>query len=334
LDYFLFESKRGFCQHFAQALVFLARAAGLRSRLVTGYAPGNYNVLANYYEVFEYHAHAWTQIFIERYGWLTFDGTPPGALDLQNTPAILATTRNAFDKTWTPAVPEIAFQPQLGTIIFSRTNPAGWGQIGKAMAGGIPGIMSYLFSNKNNKYNINARNAAGSADNSDTENGSTASGLLALVQNALVVLENLQKWLFVHQHLLFVLVIVAMLGFFTRKALARRLRRWLRKASVRKALRHLQALPQDAISHRIEGSLALANRLLDYSHHERKPGHDAFEQAIVLQTTLPECQPDFQIIAQAALQNHFAPTVTPETAEEAVSAVTRLAITAIPQIDG
>ena len=54
VDYFLFESKTGYCQHFAQAFTVLARLAGLHSRLAIGYAPGNYNLLTNYFEVFEY----------------------------------------------------------------------------------------------------------------------------------------------------------------------------------------------------------------------------------------------------------------------------------------
>ena len=71
------------------------------------------------------------------------------------------------------------------------------------------------------------------------------------------------------------------------------------------ALRRLRALPSSAAARRIEGSLALADLLLAYCHQERLPALDASEQATALQTSSPEFEPDFQIIAQAALQNHF-----------------------------
>ena len=338
LDYFLFESKQGFCQHFAQALVFLARAAGLRSRLVTGYAPGNYNILSNYYEIYEYHAHAWTQIFVERYGWLTFDGTPPAALNLQNTPAILASTRNAFDKTWTPAIPETAFKPQPGTIVFSRTNPVGWGQIGRAMADGLPGIMRYLFGNKKYKYNKNTAEEAvsGTADTTaDTSSDNSSNNrFLGLLQNASEIFSDFQQWLFDHKKSLAFVFIVALFGWLTRHSTARLLRRWWRKMTIRLALRRLRALPSSATARRIEGSLALADLLLIYCHHKRLPACDAAEQAKALQTSAPDFGPDFQIIAQAALQNHFAQTVSPTSVEETVAAIHRLVAIAMPQIDG
>ncbi|MBP5640546.1 MAG: transglutaminase domain-containing protein [Victivallales bacterium] len=111
VDYFLFESKTGYCQHFAQAFTVLARLAGLHSRLAIGYAPGNYNLLTNYFEVFEYHAHAWTQIFAEPYGWLTFDGVAPGNLNIQNTPAMLTSLIDPFGDEWKAHPPELTYIP-------------------------------------------------------------------------------------------------------------------------------------------------------------------------------------------------------------------------------
>ena len=338
LDYFLFESRQGFCQHFAQALVFLARAVGLRSRLVTGYSPGNYNVLTNYYEIYEYHAHAWTQIFIERYGWLTFDGTPPGALDLQNTPAVLAATRNAFDETWTPAVPETAYQPQPGTIVFSRTNPNGWGQVGRAMSNGLPGIIAYLFGNKRVKYNKPASSPTSgqaSGTSADAAGGSSvASALLDFWQHLGDSLTAFQQRLAAHKALLGVLFGVALALWFTRERIARVLRRWHRKFTVRRTLKRLRALPATATARRIEGSIALADTLMEYCHQPRPTGRDAAEHAADLQALAPEWQPHFQVIAHAALQNHFAATVPPAVADEALAAATRLTAIAMPQIDG
>ena len=67
-DYFIFELKTGHCEYYATALAVMARLAGLPSRVATGFSPGNYNTLTNQFEVYEYHAHAWTQIFVEDRG--------------------------------------------------------------------------------------------------------------------------------------------------------------------------------------------------------------------------------------------------------------------------
>ena len=106
VDYFLFETREGYCQHFAQALTVLARLSGLPSRLATGFLPGDYNVLSNCFEVYEYHAHAWCQIFIEPWGWLTFDGTPPGELPMQNTTSLLGSLMDPFGEDWAAHPPE------------------------------------------------------------------------------------------------------------------------------------------------------------------------------------------------------------------------------------
>ncbi len=111
VDFFLFESKRGYCQHFAQAFAVLARAAGLHSRLVTGYSPGNYNLLTNCFEIYEYHAHAWVQIFITPYGWLTFDGVAPGNLQISNTPKALSALLDPFGDEWESKPPEFSIIP-------------------------------------------------------------------------------------------------------------------------------------------------------------------------------------------------------------------------------
>ncbi|HEY6103045.1 MAG TPA: transglutaminase domain-containing protein, partial [bacterium] len=59
VDHFLFVSKRGSCEMFASAMAVLLRGAGVPARLVTGYAPGTYNVLTGYYDVRNSDAHAW-----------------------------------------------------------------------------------------------------------------------------------------------------------------------------------------------------------------------------------------------------------------------------------
>jgi transglutaminase-like putative cysteine protease len=76
VDYFLFEIKRGYCEHFASAFVVLCRAAGLPARLVTGYTSGTFNPLTGYYEVKAADGHAWGEVLFSLYGWIPFEPTP------------------------------------------------------------------------------------------------------------------------------------------------------------------------------------------------------------------------------------------------------------------
>jgi hypothetical protein len=78
VDYFLFdwEHKRGHCEYFSSSLAVLCRSIGIPARVVTGYAPGIYNLIKNRYVVQERHAHAWVEIFWPDLGWVEFDATP------------------------------------------------------------------------------------------------------------------------------------------------------------------------------------------------------------------------------------------------------------------
>lgn len=76
IDYFLFEAKRGYCEHFATALTVMARSVGVPARLVTGYLPGRYNPFTGFWDVRTSDAHAWTEVFIAGVGWVPFDATP------------------------------------------------------------------------------------------------------------------------------------------------------------------------------------------------------------------------------------------------------------------
>ena len=75
VDDFLFETKRGFCGHYASAFAALMRAAGIPARVVTGYHGGEFNRFANYWIVRQSSAHAWNEIWIEGEGWIRVDPT-------------------------------------------------------------------------------------------------------------------------------------------------------------------------------------------------------------------------------------------------------------------
>ena len=74
VDEFLFETREGFCEHYASALTFLLRAAGLPARVVLGYQGGELNALGGYYIIRQTDAHAWTEVWLEDEGWIRVDG--------------------------------------------------------------------------------------------------------------------------------------------------------------------------------------------------------------------------------------------------------------------
>lgn len=74
VDEFLFESKQGFCEHFAGSFVFLMRAAGIPARVLAGYQGGERHP-DGYLLVRQYDAHAWTEVWLENEGWVSIDPT-------------------------------------------------------------------------------------------------------------------------------------------------------------------------------------------------------------------------------------------------------------------
>jgi len=76
VDFFLFEHRRGYCEHFATAYAVLCRMVGIPSRVVTGYSTGDYNPFTGLYEVSLDDAHAWVEIYLEGIGWVTREPTP------------------------------------------------------------------------------------------------------------------------------------------------------------------------------------------------------------------------------------------------------------------
>jgi len=101
VDYFLFTSRRGFCTHFATAMVVLARAAGIPARLVTGYAAGRLD--GGRFVVTTSDAHAWPELWIGGRGWLTFEPTPAFPTPFQTGPAPVAPPVALMDTPPAPA---------------------------------------------------------------------------------------------------------------------------------------------------------------------------------------------------------------------------------------
>jgi protein-glutamine gamma-glutamyltransferase len=75
VDEFLFDGRRGFCEHYASAFTVLMRAAGIPARVVTGYLGGEVNPVGEYILVRQADAHAWAEIWLPNAGWMRVDPT-------------------------------------------------------------------------------------------------------------------------------------------------------------------------------------------------------------------------------------------------------------------
>ncbi|HEX7815882.1 DUF3488 and transglutaminase-like domain-containing protein [Dyella sp.] len=102
MDDFLFSTREGFCEHYASAFTVLMRAAGIPTRIVTGYQGGYWNDLGNYLLVRQSDAHAWSEVWIAGRGWVRIDPTAavrPDRVDL-GASAVADSQSQWFGSAW------------------------------------------------------------------------------------------------------------------------------------------------------------------------------------------------------------------------------------------
>lgn len=119
--YFLTQSHRGYCIHFATAGALLCRAAGIPARYVSGFlaqAPET----GEWTNVTDESAHAWVEIFLEGFGWVPVEMTPAG----RDTSAVVDETTRPAGSTGPTA--QTTTLPEGQTAPFA-TDP-GEGEIG------------------------------------------------------------------------------------------------------------------------------------------------------------------------------------------------------------
>ena len=97
LDYVLFELQEGYCTYYASAMAVMLRSQGVPARVVSGYALGEYDPLAQNYRVRAVNAHTWVEVYFPNYGWIHFEPT-------QSIPVVERPT-TATDGALTPPVP-------------------------------------------------------------------------------------------------------------------------------------------------------------------------------------------------------------------------------------
>lgn len=84
VEHFLFETREGYCAHFASAAVLMLRYLGVPARYATGYSlsagaftkdgDGNYTAVAT-----DMQAHAWAEVYLDGIGWIPMEMTPGAA---------------------------------------------------------------------------------------------------------------------------------------------------------------------------------------------------------------------------------------------------------------
>jgi len=100
VDHFLFEGQQGYCVYFASAMAIMARIAGVPSRYVEGFVtPATYTyreltVITNMM------AHAWVEVYLEGFGWLKIEATPPYAELVQAGFPAPRQTRPGIGESW------------------------------------------------------------------------------------------------------------------------------------------------------------------------------------------------------------------------------------------
>jgi transglutaminase-like putative cysteine protease len=75
VDYVLFDLKEGYCDYYATAMAVMLRSLDIPSRVVSGYAQGEYDMEKDSYVVSQKDAHSWVEVFFPSYGWIEFEPT-------------------------------------------------------------------------------------------------------------------------------------------------------------------------------------------------------------------------------------------------------------------
>jgi hypothetical protein len=106
VDEFMFDTRSGFCEHYASAFTVMMRMAGIPARIVTGYQGGWYNSIGNYVLVRQSDAHAWSEVWLADSGWTRVDPTAavaPSRVERGSFDAFSG-RRHMFDYQWLRSV--------------------------------------------------------------------------------------------------------------------------------------------------------------------------------------------------------------------------------------
>ena len=101
-DEFLFDLRTGYCEYYASAFAILMRAAGIPTRVVTGYQGGLWQAGSAYLLVRQSDAHAWTEVWLDGRGWTRVDPTAAVSPDRieQGARSVIDAPRHRLDLDW------------------------------------------------------------------------------------------------------------------------------------------------------------------------------------------------------------------------------------------
>lgn len=102
VDEFLFDTREGFCEHYASAFTVMMRMAGIPARVVTGYMGGWNSGIGDYTLVRQSDAHAWSEVWLPGTGWSRVDPTAAVAPERveQGSVSSLTERRYFLDFEW------------------------------------------------------------------------------------------------------------------------------------------------------------------------------------------------------------------------------------------
>jgi protein-glutamine gamma-glutamyltransferase len=166
VDTTLFDTKRGFCGHFASAYANLMRVAGVPARVVTGYLGGEWNPVGGYLIVRQSEAHAWTEIWLDGKGWTRVDPTvvvaperlqrgvydvmadslPATSVFMHNN-AWFTYAANLWDganQWWQDSVVEFNLRSQFDLLRKLGVEKPNWQHLGWAFAAGLVGWVVWV----------------------------------------------------------------------------------------------------------------------------------------------------------------------------------------------
>ncbi|MEX2030807.1 MAG: transglutaminase domain-containing protein [Anaerolineales bacterium] len=131
IEWFLFDSRVGYCNYYASAEVLLLRSLGIPARLAVGYARGAFNLDEGGYEVRTTDSHAWPEVFFTGYGWVEFEPTASQSpivrpeVDPDIPGADLASSASTSDEE----LPSAAADGESGPAPAETRRPVSWGEV-------------------------------------------------------------------------------------------------------------------------------------------------------------------------------------------------------------
>ena len=126
VDRFLFETRAGFCEHYASAFVVLMRALDIPARVVTGYQGGEANPADNYWIVRQSDAHAWAEVWLEGKGWVRIDPTNAVAPERIEKGSSALNRQRGLGRDGLPSLADLDLYRQLRFSIDAFSH--GWNQ--------------------------------------------------------------------------------------------------------------------------------------------------------------------------------------------------------------